>query len=52
MLHSFRKRIEQYLQKITEQNQKQFGTKRMDCCKLNKGPLKRESSGTATSKPK
>jgi len=52
LLDSLRKRIERYLQKITEQNQKQFGTKRMDCCKLNKGAGKTGSSTTVPGKPK
>ncbi len=52
MPHSFRKEIEGYLQKIAAQNQKRSGTKRRDCCKLNKAPWETASSSTATSKPK
>jgi hypothetical protein len=32
-----RKLIKRYLEKLAEQNKKNFGSNRLDCCDLNKG---------------
>lgn len=37
MLHKLLNWWSQFLQRIADQNQKQFGSQRMDCCKLPKG---------------
>lgn len=38
MMKSLKKKIEKLLESISEQNRKQFGTGKMDCCELNKKP--------------
>jgi len=42
MMTFLKKKLEKLLASITEQNQKQFGTGKMDCCELNKNPTKKK----------
>lgn len=39
MMTTLKKKIQNLLKSITEQNQKQFGTGKMDCCEMNKKPI-------------
>lgn len=38
MFESLKKKLAKYLEALAQQNQKQFGTHRMDCCEMNKHP--------------
>jgi len=42
MMAIIRRKFQNLLKAITEQNQKQFGTQRMDCCDLKKDPPKKK----------
>lgn len=39
MMNFINKKIKKLLNAITEQNKKQFGSERMDCCEMNKKPI-------------
>jgi hypothetical protein len=47
MLHGLSRLVNRFLQKIADQNRRQFGDRRMDCCRLNRDAPGRPTAAAA-----